>query len=352
MAQDVSSEAAQQAAVKQLAKSSLKLRTQGILEWRETVVGNMRMEFFRGKDFLTCVEQHPKEIDEILEGTDGLEKLRSEEKAALLSTRLLKYGLIARAGRIEADKAVKQSKSGQKGLVKWPKKLVMMPPHEQKWDAKSFYIWTTKRPLSMWTYIGSALLVIFVAAVCMFPLAPLKVKWVVLYVLFGMLGLMLAIILVRAVLYMVIWTMTGRHVWLFPMLFEDVSVKDSFATLIGESKDEEGKTHLPSPIWVRLIIVSLSAAAVYSTRHLAPDKQTISSRARRANRSVLEFLDMLQMNEKEKLGPGESTPCPAGTEGTCEAGPSGANEVTPSSSSAEGTGDSLPVEDDTDFNEE
>ena len=76
-----------------------------------------------------------------------------------------------------------------------------------------------KRPLSPWTYVGSVFLVLVVAAVCFFPLAPLRVKWVVLYSLTGLLFLIFFVTLVRALVFLIIWLATGRYV--FPERFTD-----------------------------------------------------------------------------------------------------------------------------------
>ncbi len=47
---------------------------------------------------------------------------------------------------------------------------------EQAWDADGFYAWTYERPTSVWFYALSALMVVAVIAVCLFPLAPYRVK--------------------------------------------------------------------------------------------------------------------------------------------------------------------------------
>jgi hypothetical protein len=45
------------------------------------------------------------------------------------------------------------------------------------WDAaEGFYVWRFSPPASMWTYVGSAGVVVVTLGCCMFPLSPPWVK--------------------------------------------------------------------------------------------------------------------------------------------------------------------------------
>ncbi|KAI9138306.1 translocation protein Sec62 [Paraphysoderma sedebokerense] len=80
------------------------------------------------------------------------------------------------------------------------------------------------------TYIYSILLVVIVLAGVMFPLWPDSLRQGVWYLSMGSLGL-LGLLMVIAVIRLIVFLLTvvvGKGIWIFPNLFADVGIIDSF----------------------------------------------------------------------------------------------------------------------------
>ena len=67
----------------------------------------------------------------------------------------------------------------------------------QRWTEDSFYAWTYDLPASPWLLIGSIGLAAMVLLLCLFPLAPYKLKILVVYLSLGLVGLLLGTIVLR-----------------------------------------------------------------------------------------------------------------------------------------------------------
>lgn len=67
----------------------------------------------------------------------------------------------------------------------------------QRWTEDSFYAWTYDLPTSPWLLIGSIGLAATVLLLCLFPLAPYKLKILVVYLSLGLVGLLLGTIVLR-----------------------------------------------------------------------------------------------------------------------------------------------------------
>mmetsp|Transcript_16724 Transcript_16724/g.68490 ORF Transcript_16724/g.68490 Transcript_16724/m.68490 type:complete len:288 (+) Transcript_16724:499-1362(+) len=221
-----------------------------------------------------------------------------DDQIQVFMTVMIQMGLAIRADRVEADKTPRQ---GKKGLIKWPKKLLQLPDEDQVWNPKAFYIWSFARPTSPWLYLGSISVVLLVAAICLYPLAPLKVKWQVISVLSVLLILVFALIALRGIIYAVIWLATGRHVWLLPLFFADVSVKESFSVFMAESVDDKGRPVERSRIWTRVIAIAVAVAVIHALRSVAPDRAAAARKVKRMNRSVMEYFELLTVDDRAKL---------------------------------------------------
>lgn len=103
---------------------------------------------------------------------------------------------------------------------------------EQQQDAADdmYYAWLWEGPqLMRKIYAALALLLIF-TVVC-YPLWPLKMRQGVYYLSWGflfLLGLFFAMAIFRVILFCVTYFVLSPGFWLFPNLWEDVSVIDSF----------------------------------------------------------------------------------------------------------------------------
>jgi predicted membrane channel-forming protein YqfA (hemolysin III family) len=79
-------------------------------------------------------------------------------------------------------------------ILQWTHLLCHLP---QGWTEDSFYAWTYDLPASPWLLIGSIGLAVAVLLLCLFPLAPYKLKIAVVYVSLGLVSLLLGTIVLR-----------------------------------------------------------------------------------------------------------------------------------------------------------
>lgn len=93
----------------------------------------------------------------------------------------------------------------------------------QGWAEEGFYKWTYDLPTSPWLLIGSVGLAAAVLLLCLFPLAPYKLKIAVVYASLGLVSLLLGTILLRWVVAGATWFLAGRALWLLPNMLSEVS---------------------------------------------------------------------------------------------------------------------------------
>lgn len=91
-----------------------KVRDHKDLESRWAVLQETRVEYFRGKDFVSFMKNHP-ELKEILESDRDLE---TED----IANNLLQKNLLVRC-----DRVVKTVRPGKKKLSTWPAHLEIFP---------------------------------------------------------------------------------------------------------------------------------------------------------------------------------------------------------------------------------
>ncbi|ROT85529.1 Translocation protein SEC62 [Penaeus vannamei] len=99
-------------------------------------------------------------------------------------------------------------------------------------DGTDAYVWMYD-PVPFWYYIAGGLILIGAIAVCLFPLWPPGVRKCVYYLSVaaaGFLGVILALAVVRFIVFVIIWvlSMGYHHLWLLPNLTEDVGFFASF----------------------------------------------------------------------------------------------------------------------------
>lgn len=106
----------------------------------------------------------------------------------------------------------------------------------------AYYVWSYYKP-SPYTALYGAFLLIGIFVVILFPLWPRKMKTGVYYLsmsLLGLLGLLFVIAIFRLILY-ILTLVIGKPFWLFPNLFADVGVIESFFPLYEWEKPKKSK---------------------------------------------------------------------------------------------------------------
>lgn len=112
-------------------------------------------------------------------------------------------------------------------------------------DSDAYFAWTYTRP-NPYILLYSILTIAAVFAVILFPLWPNFMKRGVWYLSMGALGLIalfFATAIVRLIIYIISLVAFPRPFWLFPNLFEDCGVIESFKPLYGweEKKGKKAK---------------------------------------------------------------------------------------------------------------
>ncbi|KAG5517554.1 hypothetical protein RHGRI_038077 [Rhododendron griersonianum] len=240
-----------------------KVRNHKELESRWAVLQETRVEYFRGKDFVSFLKKHP-ELKDILESDSNTEI--DDIANILLSKNLL----------VRCDRVVKTLRPGKRKLSTWPAHLEIFP-FVDCWEIG-------KQAVEMLSEAG-------------------KICWEI----------------VRAAIFGAIWILLGKSVWFFPnILAEEATLRELFRFW---PKKEEGER----PKWTaRLFYAVVAVLVILLLRHHAPDE---AARARYQKRvyniidDVLEWspsLALSGMMEKQQTVVNTTDPNNNFTDGTKE----------------------------------
>uniref|UniRef100_A0A7N0UH98 Translocation protein SEC62 n=1 Tax=Kalanchoe fedtschenkoi TaxID=63787 RepID=A0A7N0UH98_KALFE len=256
-----------------------KVRDHKGLESRWAVLQETRVEYFRGKDFVNFLRNHP----ELKDTLDADKTLEVEE----IGNTLLRKSLLVRC-----DRVVKTLRPGKKKLSTWPAHLEIYP--EQVFsDNDAFFAWTFVKRHPLWQTLLSFFWPVLTLAICLFPIYPHQVKLIILYVCAGLLLLILSLLLVRATIFGAMWILLGKRVWFFPnILAEEATLGELFR--FWPKKDEEEK-----PKWTaRLFYAIVAVLVILLLRHHAPDE---AARARYQKRVYNIIDDVLEWSPRLAL---------------------------------------------------
>lgn len=114
---------------------------------------------------------------------------------------------------------------------------------QQEFDPMMHYVWLYEG--SQWmTKVWAGLALVAVFTVVLFPLWPLFMRQGVWYLSVAAMGLLCAffgLAIVRLILFCVTFFAVPPGLWIFPNLFEDVGVIDSFKPLYGWQENKKAK---------------------------------------------------------------------------------------------------------------
>lgn len=282
------------------------LRGKGGVESRSAVLHGERVEFFRGKDFVRFLKATP----------EAWSKFASLGKDTDDSIRLLGELLMRREYVRRCDRVSRKPAPGATRLVKFPKKLSVVPPPGFKTFAESdFYAWLYDRPTSPWVYALAVAGAVVALLVCLFPLAPFWVKRAVLYCSASVLAALLGVLGFRSVLALATWIATGHTLWLLPnVMAEQLTVGELFTPLFlvegpddaaegeegskegGEGKEREpgaakGSSHLRQ-LAMRAGVGAILAGVMYFLYAHAPDKERVAKQASQYRDEVFDFFNI------------------------------------------------------------
>ncbi|KAJ8551362.1 hypothetical protein K7X08_000732 [Anisodus acutangulus] len=249
-----------------------KVRDHKGLVSRWAVLQETRVEYFRGKDFVSFVKNH-SELKDILESDRILEP---EDIANIL----LKKNLLVRC-----DRVVKTVRPGKKKLSTFPAHLEIY--HDQAFSENdAFFAWTFVKRRPLWQTLLSFCWPVLTLAICLFPVYPHQVKLLILYSCASVLLLILCLLLLRGLVFGALWILLGKRVWFFPnILAEEATLKELFQ--FWPQKDEAER-----PKWTaRLFFAIVGVVVILLLRHHAPDEAARARYQKRVSNIIDDVLE-------------------------------------------------------------
>ena len=260
-------------------------------ETRSARLGDNRFDFFRGKDFYRVLRERVDVLDEYC-AVDERQRREMEADAAkrdeVNAMRIKHCGacLLQRGYIVRCEREIKHARSGRVKLVKFPHYL--MRTRDQTFVEDAFYAWTYEMPMSWKSVVLSGLFAVLVVAMCLFPLAPIWFKKLILYVCVGILVTFAVLFTVRLVVFVAVWIFTGEHFWLLPNLTDDtVPINEIFSPMWAF--DVEAKK---IGLAQRFVSLTVGGALVYGLYSYAPETGGAVANLNRAHDSILDLFNL------------------------------------------------------------
>lgn len=249
-----------------------KVRDHKEFESRWAVLQETRVEYFRGKDFVSFVKNHP----DLLEVLESDKTLGAEDIAnVLLNKNLL----------VRCDRVVKTVRPGKKKLSTWPAHLEIFSDQAFS-ENDAFFAWAFVKRRPLWQTILSFVWPVLTLAICLFPVFPHSCKLVVLYSCAGLLLLIFTLLFFRALIFGTLWIILGKRVWFFPnILAEEATLSELFQ--FWPKKDEEER-----PKWTaRLFFAVVGVLFILILRHHAPNEAARARYQKRVSNIIDDVLE-------------------------------------------------------------
>lgn len=151
------------------------------------------------------------------------------------------HRLAFQVNKIDTEVAVQNGLKPKAGVP-----CLQISPNQQ-FEDDMYYCWFYA-PVSIMTYLYAVLAVVAIFAIVLFPLWPLALRrgvWYLSMAFMGLIGLFFAVALVRLVLFCITYVVLKPGLWIFPNLFEDVGVIESFIPYYGWHGEDSMKIHKP-----------------------------------------------------------------------------------------------------------
>ncbi|OLL25326.1 Translocation protein SEC62 [Neolecta irregularis DAH-3] len=212
------------------------LRNHAVVKSQAGVLDNKRVEFFKVKHALKALqsEEYKKKRKAIMP------QIATRDDAVKVLSQLPRAGFVLRVTKLSKEEAIKV-RGGKKGKKGDPKLLRL--EQVQEFGDDCYYVWLFQGSQLM-AILASLGLVIVAFTAVLFPLWPQSLRIGVWYLSMGMLGLLglfFVIAIIRLILYLVTIFTHPPGLWLYPNLFADVGVIDSFRPLYAWDKPKKKK---------------------------------------------------------------------------------------------------------------
>lgn len=279
------------------------LRARDGPECRSARLGDNRVDFIRGKDFFRTLLGRKDVLDEHAP-VDAKEREAMEadgERAMRMNearVRHLGQALLQRGHLIRCEREITRARKGRVKLVKFPHYLVRT--RDQTFVEDAFYAWTYTPPMSWTGVLMSGLFALFVVAMCLFPLAPIWFKKLILYVCLAILGTFAVTFAVRFVVWLAVWIVTGEHFWILPNLTDDeIPINEIFKPLFAFDK----RAKKIGPLQ-RFGALAIGGAVAYGLYTFAPETGGAVANLNRAHDSILDLFNL--KDGPKSLGAGDA----------------------------------------------
>ncbi|ORX61765.1 translocation protein [Hesseltinella vesiculosa] len=207
--------------------SYLRDEKQSAMRTKQGVINGKRIEYFKGKSAVNALLK--ENFAKVLPKDQQVPKERSD--AIVVLNELGKLGFILCVSRGDYI--------GEKHS---PRQLAVAPTQEM--NENNYYVWLWEGP--KWgVYLRAGLLIAGILTAVLFPLWPSFLRLGVWYLSMGVLGLLgvfFGIAIVRLILYVLSLIVLPRGFWLFPNLFADCGVIESFIPFYGWDEPKAKKS--------------------------------------------------------------------------------------------------------------
>lgn len=215
------------------------LKDHPILKQRTGLLNNKEdIEFFRFKRYiraLTSDEYKKKQINT----KNGLPPIKDEQEAAKLFIMLIQSQMIIPVTKLHYQEIKQTNRSWKPNRAK----PTLVPSNKANLEPDSYFAWTYTKPNPFMLLYG-VLTIVGIFAVILFPLWPNFMKrgvWYLSMGCLGLIGLFFGIAIVRLIIYIVTLVTLPRAFWLYPNLFEDCGVLESFQPLYAWEEPKKTK---------------------------------------------------------------------------------------------------------------
>jgi translocation protein SEC62 len=255
-----------------------------------------RVDYFRGRDIFRLLRKNTALLDEYAPAITGKPtppnagiKERDVQITAI-GERLMREGYIKRI-----DRVYDEPRPGRTRRVKFPSFMQTLPRQLQRFtdDGEGFYGWLYEQPTSWTTVVLSGLAAFVVVLMCLFPLAPIWMKKIVLYTCISILGVFFFIFVVRTAVFAVVWLLTGRHFWILPNITSDEIPIDEVFSPMWEFDDLDASGNVVGRINAvkRLGLAGALTAVLVGLYKIAPEN-TKAINIHKAHDSILDLFDL------------------------------------------------------------
>lgn len=214
------------------------LRDNKTLKCRKGLLNNSQdIEFFKFKRLvraLTSDDYKQKQVNPV----NRLVPVKDEKAGTEIAKVLIQTQMIVPVTKLHFHEIKKTNK-------KWTPnkdKPTFIKSKTADVSPDSYFMWNYEKP-SRFVVLYGFLLIAGIFSIILFPLWPRKMKTGVYYLsmgLLGLLGVFFGIAIIRLILYIVM-LIIGKPFWLFPNLFADVGVIESFIPLYEWEKPKKAK---------------------------------------------------------------------------------------------------------------